>query len=90
MGKPPSLALRGREGGRRSSCRSPGRSVSRCLSAVAPEADDTMFARSALSIRAAHLILLFGLRPSVRKIIDFCREDLRAASSLLSTGDFHS
>ena len=46
-----------------------------------------VIARSALSIRAAHQILLSVL---LREIIDFCREDLRAASSLLSTGDFHS
>ena len=45
----------------------------------------TIIARSALSIRAAHQILLIGLR-TFDFIIDFCREDLRAASRLLSTG----
>ena len=43
-------------------------------------------ARSALSSRAAHPNLLSFVRSFfVREIIDFCREDLRAASLLLST-----
>ena len=49
-----------------------------------------IIARSALSIRAAHQILLSVLLLRPRKIIDFCREDLRAASRLLSTGTLSS
>ena len=52
--------------------------------------DISVFARSALSIRAVHLILLSGLRPSVTEIIDFYEGEQKAASSLLSTGTLSS
>ena len=50
-----------------------------------------VIARSAFSVRAAHQNQMF-VRPSVRsrKIIDFYRKDLRAASLLLSTGGLSS
>ena len=46
-------------------------------------------ARSALSIRAVHLILL-SVSASVTKIIDLCEGDQKAASLLLSTGGLSS
>ena len=48
-----------------------------------------IIARSALSIRAAHLILMF-VRACVREIIDFYEGEQKAASLLLSTGSLSS
>ena len=50
----------------------------------------SVFARSALSIRAVHLILMSGLLLRSPIIIDLYEGDQKAASLLLSTGGLRS
>ena len=49
-----------------------------------------IIARSALSIRAVHLILMSVSQSVLREIINFYEGEQKAASSLLSTGTLSS